>query len=703
MIDATDINTVRAIRELFDGVRERTKEIVFWIGAGASAWCEYPRWPELAEHFHSQYARYEPRYDTSMGLELISHQSFPDLFQLCRDANVGRFYSLLDASFPPRQPTAVYHRFAAALRAISPCYVLTTNIDELLEKQLPAASTVTHRDLQRIERLRSSKQSFVCKLHGSISDLRSTVFTTEDYTSLLASVTFAELLPRLLGETTVVFVGYSLQDNYVVSMLAKNCKVAELFGDGPHFAIMTHENAALPPSIRVIKYIPEPHKDHRSSIAVVEEIRALWSSEPEANRVVEPVDKPAAQIRSAHLLFDIFPPGTWESSHTLGITDAAGAKRQMIVGTGFTNEEFPDIRSTAMHDLIVGLLCFDHVYTSISSVGRAHALLGAERFWRLVQEGVLSFVNWTQQEGIIFPSTGSVSGGDLCSFAHFNSDQTKRTVAQIVRKQLTSAPGKEGVAERLFTRLEASTQEITPAEEGGIPNAVRSLLLRPSIREHLGMSAGVPLGSLPRWNVFPVLRLANTVKIGAACRVLRISSAKLDFGTATLAGPSFAAATGLDWADDTAGYVLSGQFAADLGAVALQDPSLLDLILGFRETSAGEELRREISARLSASEGAEVNVAINSGLRSAVPSAALQKARDAFVNLLTPQQVLAKPPPAIWNDRRCANDALVFWRKRSLQILRQYCGQISIGDYDPCPCGSGEKLKFCCREALGST
>ncbi len=168
----------------------------------------------------------------------------------------------------------------------------------------------------------------------------------------------------------------------------------------------------------------------------------------------------------------------------------------MIVGTGYSDEEIPDNRSTAMHDMIVGLICFDHAVCFYFVTSRVHLLLGSQRFWRLVQDGVLSFVSWTHQEGLIFPNAGSISAGDLGSFSLYNPDMTKRTVAEIVRSQLNPAPGQEEVAERLFAQLYATTREITLVEEGNIPNLVRSLLLRPSIRQLLGVSGGTPLNSL---------------------------------------------------------------------------------------------------------------------------------------------------------------------------------------------------------------
>jgi hypothetical protein len=95
LIDSTDINTVRAVRVLFEQVKCTDKPIVFWFGAGTSSWCGYSRWPELADIFHDEFVRYEPRYDAKSGLNLLQLHRFPELFQACKDVNSQRFYRLL--------------------------------------------------------------------------------------------------------------------------------------------------------------------------------------------------------------------------------------------------------------------------------------------------------------------------------------------------------------------------------------------------------------------------------------------------------------------------------------------------------------------------------------------------------------------------------------------------------------------------------
>ena len=361
MLDSSDIATVRAARLLFDQVGRSGNSFALWVGAGASSWCGYPRWPELADRFHSDFLRYEPQYDGSRGLELLGAESFPELFQACRDINLHRFNELLSSSFAPRELTPVYSRFVQAVSQAAPTCVLTTNVDELLEKNLPGAATVGRRDLERACHLLKRGDFFVCKLHGSVSDLQSTVFTTEDYNNLLRDPNYIAFLERILTITSVIFIGYGMQDDHVVSTLRRNHNVANLFGDGPHFAVLPSESAALPSSVRVVRYTPEPHKDHRSSISVIEELRFLRTQQLDSLPSPGHDAEASRQNRSAHLLSHIYPPGTWNTSSTLNIKDQAGAEKQLIIGTGFSEAELPDNRSTAMHDLIVGLLCFDQV------------------------------------------------------------------------------------------------------------------------------------------------------------------------------------------------------------------------------------------------------------------------------------------------------------------------------------------------------
>ena len=55
MLDSKDKSTIYNIRCLSDIASKKERNIVFWIGAGASKWRGYKLWGELASFMHSGY------------------------------------------------------------------------------------------------------------------------------------------------------------------------------------------------------------------------------------------------------------------------------------------------------------------------------------------------------------------------------------------------------------------------------------------------------------------------------------------------------------------------------------------------------------------------------------------------------------------------------------------------------------------------
>lgn len=150
--------------------RRIKKTIVIWVGAGASAWCGLPLWSQLAEHFHKEYGRYESTYDRKSGNEFLSQALFPEFFSSCKQINAARFNNLLVASLKtPTNPPPVYTRFISALKATKqPLQILTTNVDEALEQNLQRP-VILPTDLGRLKTLIQNRESFIAKLHGSVT------------------------------------------------------------------------------------------------------------------------------------------------------------------------------------------------------------------------------------------------------------------------------------------------------------------------------------------------------------------------------------------------------------------------------------------------------------------------------------------------------------------------------------------------------
>lgn len=699
MINTDQIKTVRAVRELLEEVACSDRRLVYWVGAGASAWAGYPLWNDLSEIAHKTFSRYEPGYDAQYGLELLQSGNYPIFFEKIKSASPQRYNRLIKDQFTIREPTPVYSRFLSAISSIQPIRLITTNVDEMLEKGLEGAQTVQRDDIEQILDLNSSDKSYLLKLHGSVSDIESVVFTKSDYDTLWSNPRVPNILSKVVVESSLVFIGYSLQDQSVVELLERSDQLRTLLGDGPHFAILPQHNTQLPPSVRIIEYKPIPHKDHRASINVVEELAAARKGQAPAHIPQET----ASDLISAHLLFDIFPPGTWTSSYTAEATSSSGDEVSVTAGLGFKSDELLTRQSTALNDLLVGLTCFDIVYAPFAAATRLIILLGEPLFMHLVKNGELRFIHWERELALVFRSKDILRRGELnliTVYGHENGPPLQPI--DRLRRWINPQTGKEALSKENIEIIAYQTITIKQDQEQDIIGRTRSLLLSPRIRDMLGVSGGAPLDQITQWNTFPILRLGHVVKIGTVCNLLGLASAKLDFGSDGLSGPAFATSFGQEWSDSVASYILCGSFSEDLSRLAESDPGFIKAVLQFRNTAAGSHLRKEMMEQIAVSAGAEVHSSVNAGLRQLLPSRVLDQARSQFVNLYVSPTNLLQPKTVLWNDIRSADQALRLWRERSLRELTAICHEADISQYDPCPCGSGERLKFCCEESLKS-
>jgi hypothetical protein len=701
MLNGSDKETFYALRVLRDVVAEGRKPVIIWAGAGVSMWSGFPSWQETASRVQASFRKFEPKYDKTEGLRLFEEGKLPELFEVLRQINPRRYRQELAAQFTSRAPAPVYGRFLGIVKALTPLHIVTTNVDEMLERNLPAPTVVQTSDLERCLDLLPAGNSFVAKLHGSVSSIDSTVFTTSDYQRLLDSATYLSILQKLFAQATVVFIGYSLRDKYVLDLFEKNSGARPLFGDGPHFLVQSSESPPLPDSIKVIRYSPEPHSDHRSAITVMDIIRVTrnvgsgWFA-PENE---QPQGKQA--FESGYFLTDVTPPGTWTSSQSLVLARDDGPAVNAIVGQGFDNSELPQQSSPAMHDLIVGLVSFDYVHIPLSNAGRLHELLGSVAFWDLVKARILRFIHFEMEPLMMFRGVEAVDGGDIGWMQHSSADGKPFTIDQLVRMQIKAVPGREGEVDQLIEtlKLNVSTFDHT---RFNIPSLTRGALLHPSVQRLLGISDAISPTNLPRWVTFPVIRLAHTILAGCACENFSLPATKIGFGSEILAGAAFAASAARDWADRVSSYAVTGQLNGDLGAFAAANPSVWPAVLAFRDTEAGTNLRREILQELAISAGGEFAASVNAGLRHVVPNNVIDNAREQLSGLLFRANNEGAVVPAVWTNVRNTDAIARLWRARSSRELDAHCRVMGIRPKDLCPCRSGEKLRDCCAKALGA-
>ena len=266
MLNADDPETVFAMRTLASVAAHGKRPIVFWVGAGASRWLGYPSWKDLCLQIRKKYYLV-PGFDNRRAVELLNKQNYPAIFQMCRELDSGSYNRFIVDAFAPRTGRSVYRKFVELLEAITPLFVVTTNVDEALEKNLSSLTTVQKTDLRRCADLLHEKTPFVAKLHGSVSSVRSMVFTTGDYTELLADVNYLNSLKYIFTGCTVVFLTYGIRDQYVIKLLQEDASHMDLFGPGPHFAV-TNDSVPVP-SLRRIRYLIKANSDHSAALSVL--------------------------------------------------------------------------------------------------------------------------------------------------------------------------------------------------------------------------------------------------------------------------------------------------------------------------------------------------------------------------------------------------------------------------------------------------
>jgi hypothetical protein len=252
-------------------VATASRPIVFWVGAGSSKWLGFPSWKELTLALRKDFARSVASFDNQRALERINKSDFPAVFQMCRDLDEGRYFSFIANAFLPRNTTDIYQRFLNLLAGIASSFVISTNVDEALEANRPTSITVQRSDFTRCIDLVQNKRPFVAKIHGSISSVKSTVFTTTDYNQLLADQPYLQTLKYIFATCTVVFLSYGVRDSHVLRLLSENAAENNLFGPGPHF-VVTNEPIPVE-SLHRIGYDIKLNPDHKAALSVLEHIR----------------------------------------------------------------------------------------------------------------------------------------------------------------------------------------------------------------------------------------------------------------------------------------------------------------------------------------------------------------------------------------------------------------------------------------------
>ena len=125
----------------------------------------------------------------------------------------------------------IIQEYGEVFKRLSPNWIVTTNYDSIIEQILQEkAYPINPRDSY----IKTKDFTPVYHIHGSVSDPESIVITNEDYTHTLRVSDYRHArLPFLIKESTVLMIGYSLNDLNVLSAVdySKNVYSNDMPGD----------------------------------------------------------------------------------------------------------------------------------------------------------------------------------------------------------------------------------------------------------------------------------------------------------------------------------------------------------------------------------------------------------------------------------------------------------------------------------------
>lgn len=211
-------------------------EAVAFVGAGVSASSGLPLWHKFIKDF-LEFAQGRLRSDDhTLASKLLSDGQLLLVAEtLQRGLDRPIFNSYVKDIFDTRRMPNAVHKSIVRLPF---CLAITTNFDTLLEAAWQSPPTHTYKAIEPVFDSIRSKTFAILKVHGSITDPGTLRLTSSHYQHMGDSnLQLWECLRALLNWKTFLFVGHSLRDSDLLSIMSE---ARMRFGDnfGPHYAIL---------------------------------------------------------------------------------------------------------------------------------------------------------------------------------------------------------------------------------------------------------------------------------------------------------------------------------------------------------------------------------------------------------------------------------------------------------------------------------
>ncbi len=219
-------------------------KLIFFVGAGFSQSLNIPNWNLLAQRAIKDYAK----TDNNINLlkKCLDNKIIDEIltFDALRKINKSKIYRII-------KDNVNIHIDDSQLKEHKKLWqisrkIITTNYDKALEQSKPSSKieVVTYKVVEEIVSAFKTNE-WLFHLHGRIDNINDCIIFSEDYVKLYSKEHRATEQLKNLAQNTLVFIGFSMKDEYVSKLFNELDLLFENRLLQNHFIIL-QENERLP-------------------------------------------------------------------------------------------------------------------------------------------------------------------------------------------------------------------------------------------------------------------------------------------------------------------------------------------------------------------------------------------------------------------------------------------------------------------------
>lgn len=219
--DGKSVADVPALFDFLKIYRDRPNDVVFFIGAGLSRPL-FPSWEavlqEMVTHTSKRYGYTDKEVDLR---RMLNNGAFLDVADACaRDLGENNYRAFIERHFDKDFTLEDVPQAYAALLKLHPQTILTTNYDRIPEVGGQGRYRIfLNSNIGEAGSAITSNKPSVVKLHGSVTEQNSIVFTRAEYQNVYQNASFKDLIKAIFGLKPVIFLGFGLSDAYFNQVL----------------------------------------------------------------------------------------------------------------------------------------------------------------------------------------------------------------------------------------------------------------------------------------------------------------------------------------------------------------------------------------------------------------------------------------------------------------------------------------------------